>query len=179
MSGPSYRYRRGQVSYSPAELADASLIDAFKMRARNWWNKVIALKTMQVPASLESERQKLLSYAQTVKSAIQKVTSLHDSLKIDGLSGMGALPLVPIAIIGAATGAIAYWLNDYAAFMKQVEYQRNLVSQGVDPIKAAQIAADTHEQTQGQTGPLGFLFKNWQLIALGVGGLFLFKMLRK
>lgn len=178
-SGPSTRYRRDTVSYSQAEIADAGLIESFKMKARNWWNDVQKLRTMSIPPVLEDERQKLLKYADTVKAAIQKVTSFSDALAIPGLSGMGALPLIPIAVVAGATGAIALWAKDYAAFLKQVQYQRQLVEQGVDAERAAEIARQAHEQTASSSGPLGFVLKNWQFIALGVGALLVFRMLKK
>jgi len=130
------------VKYAPEEIADAGMIDSFKMKARNWWASVQKLRATPVTASLQAEKEALLSRAETVKNAILKVTSLSDSLSIPGLA---ALPLVPIALIAAALGAIAYWVNDYAAFVKKVQYQRDLVSQGVPAAQAAQLANEAYD----------------------------------
>lgn len=185
MSGPSGRYAggaTGPVKFSEAEYADAGYIDTFKMKAREWWSVVSRLKTMAVPASLESERRRLVGLAESVKDAIKKVTSISDSLAIPGLSGMGALPLVPIAAVGAALAAISWWSSQYVAFRKKMaeyQYQQDLVAQGVDPIKAAQLAKEQAAAGEEPTGPLALLLKNWQLVALGVGAFFVYRMMKK
>lgn len=130
------------VKYAPEEIADAGMIDAFKMKTRNWWATVQKLRATTVPVSLSAEKNALLSRAETVKNAILKVTSLSDSLRIPGLA---ALPLVPIALIASALGAIAYWANDYATFVKKIQYQRDLVTQGVPAAEAARIADEAYD----------------------------------
>lgn len=183
MSGPSARYAggaTGPVKFSAAEYADASLIDKFKMQAREWWSIVKGLETRPAPTpALESERQRLLSLATTVKDAIRKVTSLSDALAIPGL---GILPLVPALVVGAALSAIAYWSSQYVSYRKKLseyQYQRDLVGQGVPPTQAAQIAREQAAAGEAPAGPLEFVMRHWQWLAIGAGALLIIGAMKK
>lgn len=158
------------VKYAPEEIADAGMLDSFKMKARNWWGDVQKLRATNVPAHLQAEKTKLLERAETVKNAILKVTSLSDSLRIPGLS---ALPLVPIAIVAAALGAIAYWTNDYLTFAKKIQYQRDLVTQGVPASEAARIANEAYDTRGPVQKAIDWVGGNLVVVGLLAGGGFL------
>lgn len=182
LHGPSGRYAggaTGPVKFSEAEYADASYLDQFKFKAREWWSQVNKLRTMSVPANLESERKRLIGLADSVKDAIVKVTSLSDSLKIPGLA---AAPLIPIAAVAAALAAITWWTSMFTTFMEKYQaakYQAQLVEQGVPPTEAARIAQQQVEAARASQGPLALLLDNWQWIAVGLAGLFLYRMVKK
>jgi len=68
---------------------------------------------------------------------------------LQGMGGLGFLPLIPIAIVAASVAALAYFLSNYAQFSQKVA----LLKQGYTPAQIAQATATGG----GLTGTLGAL----------------------
>lgn len=107
-----------------------SIIDDLKSRARDWANTVVELVNTPVPPQLQPEKDRLLSYARTVKSAIEKVFPSFDEIApIDEAVGLGFVPIVAGAAIAVAAAAIAKWTYDYKKFkIKLTEYNKLIES---------------------------------------------------
>lgn len=167
---------RSGIKYSTQEYADAGMIESFRMKAREWNSRVQRLQAMPVPASMQAEKNRLLSLASSVRSAIEKVTSALDAV------GMSAVPLIAVAVIAAAVGAIAWWNSSYDKFVteaRKVTYEqryKEFIAQGLSPEQANSLALQAASELvkDSDTGPLAFVMRHWQMIAVGLGALFIY-----
>lgn len=170
-----------RVQYTAQEYADASMLDAFKMKVREWHSRYLHLQSMRVPDSLKSEQARLLSLGSAVKDAIQKVTGTLDAF------GLSAVPLVAAGVVAAALAAIAWWNNSYNSFATKArkaiydEKYHEFIATGASPEQANALAIQAANSlvTEEQTGPLALLLRNWQLVAVGVGAFLLYRMMKK
>lgn len=159
MSAP---YQEQVKEYQETGNAPPSLINDFKQRSRDWALKVVELVNTEVPGPLQPEKRKMLDRAKIIKQGIEGVFGTMD--EFEGV-GLGVIPLIPIAVIGASLAAITKWTLDFKKFMAAVTEQRRLESTGMPPAQAAEIAR------QGLTKPfISIDFKKLLLPALVVGG---------
>lgn len=167
---------RSGVRFTEQEYADAGMIESFRMRAREWNSRVQKLQSMPVPASMQAEKNRLLSLAGSVRDAIEKVTSALDAV------GMSAVPVIAVAVIAAALGAIAWWNSSYDKFVteaRKATYEqryKEFIAQGLSPEQANSMAIQAAQELvkDSDTGPLAFVMQHWQMIALALGGLFIY-----
>lgn len=64
-----------------------------------------------------------------------------------GMSGLGQLPLIPIAVVAAATAAVGYFLSDYAQFAQKVALLKQYTAQGMAPADAAKAVSTALSST--------------------------------
>lgn len=174
-------FTRPGVQYTSAEYANASYIEQFKMKAREWHSRYLALQKMKLPASMEGQRNRLVSLGDSVKAAINKVTEAMDAV------GLSALPLVAAAVVAAALAAIAWWNSSYDKFVSEArkkvfdeQYQKYLAA-GATPQEAQRMAqSDAAALVKSDDeGPLSFIFKNWQPLVVIIGGIMVYRWINK
>jgi len=146
---------------------DLSVIDQFKKQARDFWR---LYTTMGDDArfvatqnnSVQKEYADLMSRGQTIRSGVERATSVVDGAgsMIDsarnwfsdtfGLSGLryaeglagtqlGFIPLIPIAVVAGSLALIGKWVNDALVFNRRINEMKRLQSQGMTPNQAANI----------------------------------------
>lgn len=130
------------TSSEPA--ADISMIDSLRLKAKEWAQKVVDVYNTPVTGPLAEEKKRLLSKAKWIKDTIEGVLGTVDEL--EG-AGLGILPLIPVAVIGAAAAAIYKWTLDYKTFTDKVAAQKDLIAKGASPMQAAQMVAKLDEGT--------------------------------
>lgn len=92
-----------------------------------------------------------LNVRQTVQGITGKIdAALRGFQDLFGLSpnmaGMGAVPLVPIAVIAGAIAAITAWLTDAYALDRQLDSLDSQIKAGVDPVVAGDNIAKSGDQ---------------------------------
>lgn len=130
-------YQEDVKEYQATGNAPPSLINNFKAKARDWAINVVTLTNTEVPPSLQSQKRTLLSRANIIKTGVEKIFGTMDEFVNVGL---GLLPVVPIAVLGASIAAMTKWTYDFVKFMTAVKEQRRLEATGMSPDKAAEIA---------------------------------------
>lgn len=130
-------YQDEVEEYQETGIAPPSLINNFKQRARDWAIKVVELTNTEVPGPLQPQKRKLLSQANIIKTGVEKIFGTMDEFVNVGL---GIVPLIPVAVLGASIAAMTKWSLDFVKFMEAVKEQRRLEATGMDPAKAAEIA---------------------------------------
>lgn len=138
--------------------------------------RAYALARPNLRAEFEAQEQE-------IESARGRVAWLRDAIKSVmsffgvELSGLGFVPLIPIAVVTAGVAYIANIAASAWSLSKRIDEQRRLESQGVPPAQAAQIVT--------QTSSAGGMFSGFKdvkdvmvLLALGVGAWFLWKNMR-
>ncbi|MES9855937.1 MAG: hypothetical protein ABW166_04945 [Sedimenticola sp.] len=96
---------------------------------------------------LYKEYETLLFKGNVIKGTIQTLTSGIDYIFriFDTVFGdtepeqLGIIPLVPIAVILSAVGAITYWINDSLKYLNKVNEIRRIESQGYSAKEAYKI----------------------------------------
>lgn len=179
-AGSGYSGATG-VKFTESEYASASYIDQFKMKAREWHSKYLRLQNMKVPDSMRGEQSRLLNLGDSVKAAIQKVTQAMDAV------GLSAIPLIAIGVVGAALAAIAWWNSSYDKFVTEArkkiydEKYREFIATGASPEQANRMALQAANSivADQDSGPLALLMRHWQLVAVGVVGLLVYRMMKK
>ena len=104
-----------------------------------------------ITSSIESARAKLMWLRDAVKGTLNYFGA--------GLSGLGFLPLIPIAIVTAGVAYVAKLAANAWALSARIDEQRRLESTGMSPAQAAQLA--------NQTNPTGGSLFSFDL---GTGG---------
>jgi len=155
-------YQEQVKDYQETGNAPPSMINNFKAKSRDWALKVVELVNTEVPGPLVPEKNRMISRAKVIKQGIESVFGALD--EFEGV-GLGVLPLIPVAVIGASLAAISKWTYDFARFMTAVKEQRRLESTGMSPEKAAELAR------QGLSSPfINIDFKKLLLPAAIIGG---------
>lgn len=161
---------------------DVSLLNRFKSKAAEFSVALDKLNSVNnVPPNLQAEYSGLRSTADYIQSTIGWITSTVDSvtgffsdfLGFDGVtstrdyinnkpvSGMGIIPLLPVAGISAALAVMSKFIADVYLFERKVLEQKRLESTGINPSEAAKIVDKISGQsfTQNLAGiakPVGF-----------------------
>ena len=123
-------------------------VDNLKTKAREF-NRVyndVSISYPKDPALL-SERNSLLDKGDWVKGTIEKTTSSIDAVYgvikewgfSESLNGLGVIPLIPVAIILSAIGAISYWINDALKYLEKVGRIERLENEGYSTKAASEI----------------------------------------
>ncbi len=120
------------------EKNDVGYIESFKLKAKAWAQDVLDVINTPVSGELAVEKARLLKWAKYIKKGIEGVFGTIDELEN---AGLGVLPLIPIAVVGASLAAMYKWTLDYQTFKRQVEEQKRLEAKGVDPATAARMIA--------------------------------------
>ena len=80
-----------------------------------------------------------------IKSVIEKATGGADTVKgwwtsvFGEASGLGLLPLIPVAVIAASSAMIAKWMSDAFMMAKKLNAIEKLEARGVPPAEASAI----------------------------------------
>lgn len=126
-------------------------VNVLQQKAGNFnqlFNRVLnSERTATVTPNLYNEYTGLVDRGRTIKNTISTTTSAIDTVygfvtealgkkQADSLSGLGFIPLIPIAIITGAIAAITYWINDAVKYLDKTAQVESLTRQGVTPEKA-------------------------------------------
>lgn len=172
------------------------LITDFKAKAREFWQLWENLDARRAevataPAGLQVEYNNLMDRGLGIREKIETVTALidkaanmyqdakawlMDQFGLSGvsyrqLSGLGFIPLIPVAVIGAAVAAIGYWVNDAYQFAAKLDEIKRLEARGVDSATAHQMVEQTFQS--------GFFAGAGNLVLPVVLGLGLLYFIRK
>lgn len=100
-------------------------------------------------SELQSEKDSLLWKGRAIKNTIENITSGIDAVyraaQGSGLSGavnlgnVGFLPLIPIAVILSAIGAITYWVNDAIKYLNKVQRVEDYKQAGYSTVEANEM----------------------------------------
>ena len=143
--------------------------EGLRSKAREWAKMVVHLHNLQVPPSLQSKKDSLLSFAKKTKDTIEGITGSIPELEVmDNQTDLGFVPLLIGAGIAGAAAAITYWITDYKKFLAEVEAKKmdkliydDLINQGNTPEKALSIIEAKNKKP----------ISTKQLIAFGIAGL--------
>lgn len=114
---------------------------------------------------MKMEYAGLVRHGTYIKSEINRVNAIIEKVKGwwsyikagVGFGELGAIQLLPIAVIAGASAIILKWLADVYVFAKKIEEIKRLEAKGLSPAKAAAIV-ERISPTSGILG--GFLGKN-------------------
>lgn len=151
----------------------------FDETARLFSDNYAGLKA-QGPYIERSHPELLPKYQELMKSAAKHNATINSLRRVRntvsgwlgtigravGLGEMGAIPLVPIAVISAsaALAAISKWIKDAFVFSRRLNELRRLEGQGLSPGQAANVVNKT-------LGPAESLFFGINLKWVVIGGL--------
>lgn len=150
-----------EENIKPSEL---SLIEQFKAKAQEFMQALQRLHNIpagDVPENLQGEYSNLMGTAQTIQGTIGWITSTVDSVistvsnifgfnGVDytrdyvngsGNTGMGIVPLVPIAAITAGIAAMSKFISDVYLFERKVTEQKRLENTGMSRQEAADVVS--------------------------------------
>lgn len=176
---------------TPDDAAWYDVITKFKNYAAKFASNYNELKSVDIDAGKYPELSKLqldlLRRGLTVKATIQSVmgavdnawTWLKGQFGFEGVrelgslsTGLGVVPLVPIAVVVAAVALIAKWLMDYNSFKTRLTEVKRLEAKGYSSDQAANIVDKIYSDKSlfnlGQAIPVVF-----------IGGLALFAYLNR
>lgn len=123
-------------------------IASLKNKARNFntvFDRVIATEqTAKGNPELARDFDSLVYKGDIVRSTITNVTKAIDQVTGVGRSilgnippeNLGALPLVPIAVIFSASAAITYWVKDAMQYLDKVDRIEQLKNEGLSTTEA-------------------------------------------
>lgn len=139
-------------SHPELQATYASLVS----RGQDLYNKLLGLK---------QTRDTVVNWLNGVSNTASEA---YTWLKgVFGLSGLGFLPAIPLAITltvaAAAITAVTYWLTDAYKFAQQIDEARRLEATGMSPSQAASTAQG---YSSSVTGNLATVVKYGAIIAL-------------
>lgn len=116
-------------------------IDALREQAREWAARVVTFYNTPVPADLQADKDAILSYANTVKSTIEKATGPLDELtSMNQIQTLGFWPVAVGAVaIAAAAAAIAGWYYKEKLFYARLDEFNKLMDGGLTYEQSANI----------------------------------------
>ncbi len=147
MPTPLEVYNFTFAELSSPEVAQLSVLDRFKLRAKLFWSYYLYLKDLpesKLTPELRVSRNKLLSRGDTLHATISKIAGAYDTIsgwytKLFGSppskpgSGLGIVPLVPVAVIGVSLAAIVKWSADAFTFAKKATLANQMAQRGASP----------------------------------------------
>lgn len=175
---------------------EKGIITDFKAKAREFWTLWERLESREMEVANQSpdiKRQyaELLTRGENIRTKVEWITGLIDKaanayadvkdwltdtfglgdLSYNQVAGLGVIPLIPVAIIGASVAAIGYWIKDAYQFNAKLDEIKRLERRGIPPDQAARIV----ERTFGSKGLFGGAGNIILPLALGAGVLFLMR----
>lgn len=128
-----------------------NVVARFRQQARRFWEQYERLKNIDVsglPQNLRDEYYRLISRFEKTRETVENVTNSIDTFigwfkgwfGMEGTSSLrelGALPLVPVAVIGGAIAVMSKIVTDTVEFYKKVDIYEQAVAQGATPGQAA------------------------------------------
>lgn len=158
-----------------------SAVDNFKTKARNFVSMYETLETKENIASkdpkIKADYDNLMSKGRWIYNVIadiaKKLDFFNDTLGTNKLNSMGALPLVPIAIIAGAVAVITAWMADALILSKKLDVIERLAGQGTDPV---QLADKLKEGESGLPGFSAITGGFQKLLLLGIVGVVLYNV---
>lgn len=142
---------------SELTVQDVSLLEKFKMQVREFAEAFRTLldfeSEVQNKPELREEFEELRQDGQAIQDRVDWVSRtvdavtgyFKDTFGLDGVrrgSGLGVLPLIPIAAITAAIAYMGGWVGKVYIFERKVTEAKRLESEGVDPREASAIASN-------------------------------------
>lgn len=127
---------------------------------------------MTQAVNYEAAAQKLVQDAAN-RGPVDQVVRWVEGIRRSG-TGMGALPLIPVAIATAA-GAAVLIINNTVKSYTESKTIRSLIQAGLTPDQIARIATRRSPFTAGLFGATSAV----TVVALGIGALLLFNAFRK
>lgn len=96
---------------------------------------------------LKKEHDSLMQKGALIKGQVSNIMGSVDNMHrasnmlfgtqvTDEVSNLGFIPLIPIALIAAGTGAVSYWVKDAWKHKKKVEEVKRLEAEGYTPEQA-------------------------------------------
>lgn len=123
-------------------------VDQFRVKARAFRDEYVNLQQMGQYAGADPELKKaydsLMSKGSWIYNTIANLASKLDMMGGSGMAAMGALPLIPVAVIMGALAAITAWMSDAYIMRQKLEYAR-------DAINAGHTAGDIDTVTGGNS----------------------------
>lgn len=149
------------------ETAWYDVIGQFKNKAAEftqWYNTISGIKIDPVLyPELIAEKRELLTRGDSIKEKITYITGkvdeawnwLTSNFGLSGYemeeqledTGLGLLPIVPIAVVVGAVALIVKWCLDAKRFADKIKLMGNLRRQGYSPDKATEIIKDLENKT--------------------------------
>lgn len=113
-------------------------VDSFRTKAKAFMAEYAELQSLgqyaDATPELRTAYDSLMSKGQWLYNAIANVASKIDMMGGGSTMGaMGALPLVPLAVISGALAAITAWLSDAYIMKQKLNVAREALSQGHTP----------------------------------------------
>lgn len=125
----------------------------FRARAGQFLKDVETLRAQRTEINkkypaFKRDYNELIERSDTIYNTISKVTKGVDKvaewlgLDMSNIesSQMGAIPLIPIAIITGAIAAMGKWASDVYIFNQRLAEVKRLEAKGISPARASQIA---------------------------------------
>lgn len=168
------------------ERAWYDVIGKFHDYTAKFWTAYNQLKSTHIDAAKYPELSELqldlLRRASEVRMTIQNITGsidgawtwLKSKFGFNGLAdaayqtGLGALPLIPIAAVVGAVTLITKWLLDFDTFNKKLAEVKRLEAKGYSSAQASEIVEKTYGGSFFNLGNVG------TVAVVGVVGLLLF-----
>lgn len=148
-------------------------IDAMRLKAREFMRVFSELEKKKAIAaknpSLYADYQDLMKKGQWIKNTIDSILDSETSL-----NGLGALPLIPIAIILAAISAITAWLAPAYEVQQRISIAEKMLNKGIDPSRYLERSESGAIETAFEK--VGDTAKNiGAILPLAIGGILLWK----
>lgn len=135
-----------------SDMVDKEKIAAFKAKAQVFGQEFARLQSRRdkIPAKWQADFDRLMNRGQDVKERIQAAGAsidtsyrfARDTLKIpeQNISGLGIIPLIPLAFIAGSTAVTTYFVTDAQKFNAKVDELERLQEMGYTAEEAAEIA---------------------------------------
>jgi hypothetical protein len=136
----------------------------------------IIAKCQGIYRTVDAVRSAIVDVKAVLSGAIDSATGAWDNVK-EWVSGLGIVPLIPIAVALAAIAAITAFLVEYAKFTKNMDTYTSLVQQGHPPSEAASIVAKM--QTGGILSTSVGGIPMWLLLVGGVAAFYFINQQRR
>lgn len=146
---------------------------AFKSRASEFARLYSDLQRLSVIASKNSQTQSEYSRVMSQGKAIQvtvmdtlsKIGQALSIMKGDGVGGLGAIPLLSIAVIAGVTYTLEQWIANAYALKAKLQTIDKAIAAGANPNEIAKEASKPLPQSQNVVGDFKDVMKCGLIIA--------------